>query len=357
MIISCPLMLVKRNRTAKGRSPQMPMKSDWEPPYPAFSAAFDDQVDQVVMAYYGLIRDTSAPAITKDFMIHLGLRGNDAPTVVNRAVNSNGHASVEDVFVLYWTDPASYRRWESERSHWWLSDDRLHEGVGYWREVFAPPMDHLETLISSHEPIGLAEAMTEVRGPIREHAYWGAVRDRIPASALNPLESSLATLPEPRPPIHSKGQRLRITPHENLCIIRSGQNWSDCGPEERRIYASDLAPVLREGMEFLRTHPLESGCLSCRLMDQLQTDGSKTDKTFATALFLSLRHLEEWAEHHPTHLAIFKTFHDFVRKRNFAPELKLWHEVAVLPANSVTCEYINCPPMTGLLPYYQAEIW
>jgi hypothetical protein len=332
------------------------MKADWEPPYPAFSAAFSRDEKNVVMAYYGLVRGHSAPEESTDtYLDALTSNTQDKPAVLNRATFSPSKGALEDIFILYWTNSESYERWEKAFSAWWLSSDRLSENVGYWREVFTPPMDHLETLLSSNEPIGLAEAMTEARGPIREHAYWGAMRDRIPVSVNNSLEPSLEALPEPETTRRSLGQRLRIVPHENLCIIRSGQNWSDCGKEEREIYATDLAPVLQEGMDFLRTNPRETGCLSCRLMDQLENDGSQSDRTFATAIFLSLAHLEKWAASHPTHLAIFKSFHDFVKKRNFAPELKLWHEVAVLPARAVTCEYINCPPMTGLLPYFEAE--
>jgi len=40
--------------------------------------------------------------------------------------------------------------------------------------------------------------------------------------------------------------------HDNLCLIRSGQDWSDTETSERKLYLEDVEPVLREGMDFLR---------------------------------------------------------------------------------------------------------
>ena len=53
-------------------------------------------------------------------------------------------------------------------------------------------MDHYETLFSSlGRPEGVAVLAEELSGDIMEHAYWGGMRDRIPASqtsALSPQE-------------------------------------------------------------------------------------------------------------------------------------------------------------------------
>ena len=37
---------------------------------------------------------------------------------------------------------------------------------------------------------------------------------------------------------------------------------------------------------------------------------------------------------------------------DFDVQLRLWHQVAVLPPANPPFEYLNCHPRTGLLPYF-----
>lgn len=67
------------------------------------------------------------------------------------------------------------------------------------------------------------------------------------------------------------------------------------------------------------------------------------------AWWTSLAHLEEWSVNHPTHQAIFASFHQMSQRHNFQLDLRLRHEVSVLPAGAAEFEYINCPEKTGLL--------
>jgi aldoxime dehydratase len=327
----------------------------WEPPYPAYAAAFAPEVRHVVMAYYGVSYSGDAPPAARAFAVRLqaALQGPNAPAVANRARHQTKSGRTEDVFILYWLDPGTFQAWQKDFDTWWHGPARLNEDVGYWCEIFSPPLARLETLISSETPAGLAEAMTGATGPIREHAYWGAMRDRIPLSASDALVSAQADL-QPHDPGDTLGKRLRIVMPENVCLIRSGQNFTDCGPEEADIYHAKVGPVLAAGMTYLRDHPLETGCLSCRFMSETAVGGAAEKKTFGLAYFLSMAHLEAWAANHPTHLAIFRTFHELVRARNFVLDLKLWHEVAVIPQNGGVADYINCPPDTGLLPHLPA---
>lgn len=334
----------------------MPVKADWEPPYPAYSAVLPAATERVVMAYYAIQHhgdDAAAEAFATWLNASLGKK--NAPAVANRARYRTANDLREDVFILYWLDGAAFHAWEQQAESWWLDPARLTGAAGYWREIWYPPLSYLETLLSSESPAGLAEAQVGVRGPIREHAYWGAARDRIPQSATDPLVTAHNHPTLTASPANSKGQRLRVRPSGNLCLIRSGQNWSACGQDELAVYDQDLRPVLQAGMDFLRDNPLETGCLSCRFMNELALDGTPQKKSFGLACFLSLKHLEDWAKSHPTHLAIFGGFHQFVKKRNFEIELKLWHEIAVMPAGSAFGEYLNCDPESGLLPYFTSE--
>ena len=69
------------------------------------------------------------------------------------------------------------------------------------------------------------------------------------------------------------GDRLRVKPHDNICLIRSGQDWSDTASAERKMYLDDVEPVLREGMEFLRDEGRSIGCFANRYMTVLDRDG------------------------------------------------------------------------------------
>ena len=63
----------------------------------------------------------------------------------------------------------------------------------------------------------------------------------------------------------------------------------------------------------------------------------------------SLAQMEQWSEHHPTHVAIFGTFMRIVQELEFTLDLRFFHEVSVLRADEQDYEYLNCHPETGLL--------
>ena len=136
-------------------------------------------------------------------------------------------------------------------------------------------------------------------------------------------------------------------------MIRSAQNWTQCQGSELDLYQNEVHPVLIEGMNFIRDNPLDTGCISCRFMDELTETGEKQAKTFGMAYFLTMTHLEAWVRSHPTHLAIFRSFHKMVQQLDFQLDLRLWHEVIVLPEGPHIFEYVNCHEKTGLLPYFQ----
>jgi aldoxime dehydratase len=187
----------------------------------------------------------------------------------------------------------------------------------------------------------------QVSGEIEEHAYWGSMRDRLPISQVDPLETP-KQLPA-KPLEETLGKRVVMPARDNLSLIRSGQDWSATTAQERQMYVNDIQPTLAAGMNFLRDDGKGIGCLSCRYMTVLGEDGHPVEKTFGLAHFDDLANLERWAKTHPTHLAIFGGFQKYVQDLNFKIELRLYHEVTVVPASGQYFEYINCHPGTGLL--------
>ena len=109
--------------------------------------------------------------------------------------------------------------------------------------------------------------------------------------------------------------------------------------------------MLTKGMKFLMENPAETGCLTCRFIEQLTDDGNANDKTFGMAYFVDMSRLEAWSKSHPTHVAIFGSFMSLAQRLGGTITLRLWHEVAALPADCTRLEYVNCDRRTGLLPF------
>lgn len=323
------------------------LPADWQPPVPAFVADLAD-VSTATICILG-VQSGNGRA---DEQLHV-LRerfGREADRI-EQAAHLDAAGLRNDVVLCYFNSRERYVRALQGLAPWWNDSARLAEGVGYWRETFHVPHTHRETLFSaSDRPAGLGTlAGSAMLGPVLEHGYWGAARDRMPASAVDDLGAQSGAIATSR---ESFRRRLRIEPNANLCIIRSGQDATDCGGRELGFYRDRVYPTLIRGMEFLRDHPAETGCYSCRFMTELDERGNPTQRTFGLAAFVSLAHLERWAESHPTHLAIFNEFLAMATELGDSMRLRLWHEVFVLPAQGGhEFEYVNCHPATGLIPF------
>jgi len=201
-----------------------------------------------------------------------------------------------------------------------------------------------ETLFSSlGRPEGVAVIADGMSSEVLEHAYWGGMRDRIPLSQTNEMA------PAGAPAVVREGRCLRVKPHENICLIRSGQDWSDTDTAERKMYLEDVEPVLREGMAFLRDEGLAIGCFANRYMTVLDDNGQPTEKSYGMSWWKSLAALERWAESHPTHVSIFGAAMKYLSTLGPAAKLRLYHEVTVARAGDQFFEYLDCHPGTGML--------
>lgn len=259
------------------------------------------------------------------------------------------------VVVGYWTDPTAHGRWSasSELLSWLGSDERLSEPtVGYWRETISVPYDRHETIYSeSRYRIGLARTPDSMIVSMTTNGYFGAARDRIPLSAIDPLDSPLKEAPPSPQPVSSRGRRLYVSTPHNLCALRSGQFWEGAGKEQADDYHESLQPKLMRGMNFLTEHKSETGTLSLRVMTNVGPGGQGRSETSVLAYFLSLEQLEAWAKSHETHLDIYRHAIAMNRKFKEKREVVTWHEVFILPAAS-SFEYINCHARTGFLPFF-----
>lgn len=327
--------------------------ADYTPPNPAYVARFGTQVQRVVMAYVGAqYGDAAGAGVARSGIERLRehARGADAPDRHDTAfvIDEAGYGTL--IWVGYWRDPAAAARWFATPAldAWWRSDARLRDACGWFREIASPGVERFETLFSvPGKQLGVACLADQVSDEIREHAYWGSMRDRLPVAQTDALRAAPVSPASAAAP--SLGARVAVPGADNVALIRSGQDWSATAGEERRMYLEEVEPVLREGMDCLRDHGLSVGCLSNRYLTVVDDNFSPLEQSYGLSWWRSLEHMERWAESHPTHIAIFGTFMRMVQRMNLSIALYLYHEVSVLRARDQQLEYINCHPLTGLL--------
>jgi aldoxime dehydratase len=334
----------KHLQVARSRHRRVP--DDYQPPYPSFVARHKPEIGRVVMAYFGVQHRSASSESATAALAQLADRfaGSNGPSHWDRAqyIDQAGFTNV--VSVAYWDDVQRFDAWFTPAREDWTGESRAGSGAGFFIEVLRPPIDRYETLFSSlGRPEGIAALAEGMSGEVQEHAYWGGMRDRIPLSQTNAMD------PGGAPSFTRDGSRIRVVAHDNLCLIRSGQDWSDTEESERKMYLDDVEPVLREGMDFLRDEGLGIGCYANRYMHVLSPDGSASEKSYGQSWWKSLAALERWAESHPTHVGIFGAAMRYLSKLGPAAKLRLYHEVTVATAGEQFFEYLDCHPRTGML--------
>ena len=289
------------------------------PAAPAWTAASLPEATVYSMLFARGPDTTTATAALREALI----AGNDTPSHLERARidEDDGHSSV---FLGYWDDVTTHARWHGRTD---VAAALALPGV--LEESATIGADRWETLHSTSEETPGVRNLSPVE-PTDVHEYWGAARDRIPASAQSDLASAPA---EPLP--------------ANLCLIRSGQIWQHCDENERHIYFQDVAPHLAAGVKYLAENP-DTGCISSRFLHEQTLDGEDLESTSFVGWFWDLASLEAWSRSHPTHLAIFNAFLAMVGELGGEIQLRLWHEVAVLPAGAVRVGGTEQSPLSTL---------
>ena len=332
------------------------MPPNWKPPLPAWSAEIKPDCKEVIIGYFGYQVKTdnnnTTPTGFLDWYFNL-LKIEHAPIHTERGKVVDDHGYVNGYFISYWNSNEEYEKWKASAAFqdWWNAEERVNDDFGYWAELMVVPTERFETLFSSEDKAGSAKMFNDFKGPIDEHNYFGGMRDRIEMSAVDLLESNIENLVE-QSDMETLGKRIHLRTPKNLAIIRSAQNLTHSKEKELEQYNREVYPNLIKGMDFISKNPEEVGCCSSRFSEELTLDGAPTKKTFGFAYFLTLGHLEKWSKTHPTHLAIFHSFLKMAQDLQGAIDIKLWHEVSVLPEGQIF-EYINCHPKTGLLPWFK----
>jgi aldoxime dehydratase len=338
-------------RTVPARKPD-----GHRPAAPRYTLRWHHPVDMLVSDYYAIQHADLPWARQKEFFdrVQASFDHVDGPAAheVMRFVDEQGE--VNAVVVAYWLDATRHARWTADAAFpkWFRASERLGDAAtGYWRETIAVPYDRHETIYSApHYKIGFARTAGSSIESMTTNGYFGAARDRLPVSAIDPLDSPFKDDP-PRPrDVSSRGRRLHASTPHNMTALRSGQYWVGAGEEQLADYNENLEPKLMRGMNFLLDHKQDTGTLALRVMTNLDADGNERAETSVLAYFLSLEKLEDWSKSHVTHLDIYG--HAIAMNRRFKEkrEVVTWHEAFVMPA-STSFEYVNCHPLTGVIRY------
>lgn len=328
------------------------ISDDFVPPYPAWTARSVRDDGVTTMAYLGVqFHDKNDRAGALALLNEIGaLLANESGCSFRDFAHYQDEAGHQNfIAIAYWTDEQSYRSWHSSPAvtDWWDAKVASPGSFGFFREVLSPTSDRFETLFSASDQLeGVGKALgMRSEEEIQEHSYWGSMRDRLPCSQADLLEQSGALRESGR---QTSGV-VKISGHQNVALIRSGQDWTDTKGMERALYLDGIEPVFREGMDFLRDEGINIGCYVNRYMTCVNLDGTPIQKSFGMSYWRSLGDMEAWAEHHPTHLRIFGTFMETVQKLEFQLDLRLYHEVSVLRPDQQFYEYLNCHDRTGLV--------
>ena len=278
------------------------------------------------------------------------------PTCLDHA-RLTGAPYAEHVTCAYWIDAGRHAAWaaDTDANTWWADPARLEGPLGSWREVLRVPRDRQESIYWKDYPAGLMTSPDVEVFPTPYCGYYGAMRDRIPAAAVDALDAADGSVLSRREGRAGYGEHWSVTPPANLAVIRSANTWGRMDAGQRADYEAKLRRPLNAGMDFLVSNPLPSGCASMRWNRTTDADGHEAPEEHAHAYFLSLRHMERWAEGHATHAAIFDAAITRYRDYGARNQLRTWHEVFVLPEGGQRFEYLNCHPGTGLLPWFPGQ--
>lgn len=346
----------QRERTYPLKKPK-----DHKPPVPRWSLKFPNTVTHIYTLYVGVqchrnniaAREKAEQAIDSI----LDSPKSDRPIIDTFRVTNGFDLEESKVWVAYWTRKEGLEAMTSalDLQRLWNELGQDKEDVGLWCEHFVTPIERLETNYSrlDHKP-GLAQ-LPDTSQPLQERtAYWGAGRDRIPASAHD-LFPTAKDANAPSAPPKGFGERITGTNYDNICHIRSGQWWEKCDEEERIAYEGDLQVKLMQGMNYLWEHPDETGTIGLRFLQNLDDNGRPIKETCGAGFHRNWADLEKWSSRHPSHLAIFNGAMKHAKRFGEDRKFMTWHEVSILRRGEVQFEYINCNPRTGVIKWVELE--
>lgn len=334
----------------RDRTRPLGTSSNFKPKHPSYSARFDQSVTHLPMVYLGIQSPPGTEVEPALHAIKAGIAAPFGPETHDQARFVDDQGFVNIVFALYWRGRAEYQRWRNNREeNWWYAGLSLGGDVGAFEEAYVPSVMDTETTFSHPYPEGYSKLADNMSGATDTHEYWGSARDRVPRSQIEGLAPrGMLGSDSQNMPDDTRGRWIRIHPAENLCLLRSGQDWSMTEGEERAFYLDIVHPTLLAGMnEIGGDTGIKLGCCFNRFM-RMEDEAGPIEKSYSLSAWNSLADLEAWVKT-DTHLKIFAAGIRHYQSAGDSARLRLYHEMMVLRSEDQSMTYFNCHSKTGLL--------
>ncbi|KAJ4002555.1 hypothetical protein NW752_012476 [Fusarium irregulare] len=275
------------------------------------------------------------------------------PLHVERAeyVDLDGYQN--HILMPYWTDADHMNKFLGRHDfEVWRRAPRTGS-VGWWMESLWGDTDFTDMSFANKSLCGVARHTEHQE--MQYHGYMRSMRDRVPGYLARDADGIPSKLVR-RQHVKSKGRHLIIQdlPH-NLCYIRAAFGYKHAPQEQQEAFHELMMLVLADATRYLTDNPVDSGCFSMRRVKEVHAGFDNETQDEVLGWFLTLQDLERWTEHHPSHLKILRESAAFHKRLNYQAVINQGHEVFVTPQGQVHCEYVNCHPNTGFLPYFPAR--
>jgi hypothetical protein len=345
---------------------------NYRPPVPRWRLVLANADSRIYTAYIGvqlqqILPKASNPgehAAVSAVQNLLSSGEDDCPLALETFRVLDGHDTEGSiVWVCYWDSEETYdifmQRLNLSKIYNSLGPEDKST-LGIWCETFATSKSRLETNYSGLDYLpGLARLPGTSTEQHTLSAYWGAARDRIPDSAHDRFELDNVTQTGVALDTPGIGKHFTGNNYNNMAHIRSGQFWENCTPEEAEAYESTLEPALRAGLAYLWQNSTEAGTMGLRYLRNIDSplchSSRDLKETCVAGFFRNLQDLEQWAERHKSHLAIYLGAIKHAKLWGETRKLRTWHEVSILKRGEVKFEYINCKPHTGVIGFMALE--
>jgi aldoxime dehydratase len=320
---------------------------DFFPKTVSICPRFKPEVTEFVMAIFGVQYKNKTECI--DTLVDEILRNLDksnGPNHYDASIFLDASGYFNHLIIAYWKSKVNFDEWQKKLApDWWFNQVSADADVGTFFESFVINVRNTETTFSHANPAGYAHLSDAWSGPTDKHEYFGSARDRIAASQTDALVS------EGQPsiiPMGNVGKLVAVVPYNNICLLRSGQDWQKTEGAEYEAYTQEIKPSLDAAMKDLEVNGVGIGCDFNRFAITVRIDGNLVNNTFSFSAWRSLELLENWTKKSPEHLEIFSRGILHYKKYPDA-KLELWHELYVLPAQAQSYLYYGCHRKTGMM--------
>lgn len=325
--------------------------------YPGQVAVFPGDASHMVYAMFGVqSKDAAEARKWSDKLLSLlgGSNGKTQHVERGRFVDRWGYHS--EILMGYYLGEEAYNKAANspEFKAWWaeLPVDSGSD-LGFFKEVAHCRKDYFEYATGGPDKVAAA-ALLELEGSDK-FGYWGAYRDRVPASTRDKFLPSIDVMPDERDD-QTKGHRLTVTTPDNMCFIREGQGHANSLPEEKEVWDSSMEDKINRWIKYLGDDPAKTGCISIRDCEEYEAETGEVNKRFCqNAYLISLSHIERAAKTVCEHTELRQGLIDMFTEAKFTPQMHLYVEVQILQSDEMEIEYVNCHPKTGFLRFFESR--